>query len=117
MATGFKARSYTTNAGTVVRIRMSSQVALFPGQGTLDTAIDDENIFAFASNPGSKRKKALNARGVILGREVGTDPNKFIRRTFVPISTQTAWNALAINTPVPAYGGFAWEILEKVDEA
>jgi hypothetical protein len=117
MATGFKYRSYTTDAGTVVRIRMSSQAAAFTGQGPLDTAIDDEGIFAFASNPGSKRKKSLNARGVVLGREVGTAPNVFTRRTFVPITTKGALDLITLNTAVPAYGGQAWTILDKIDEA
>lgn len=117
MATGFKRRSYTTDAGTVVSIRMSQQVADFVGQGSTTAAIDDPNIFAFASNPGSKRKKALNARGVVLSREVGAAPNTFNRRTFVPITTLAALNAVAVNSPVPAYGGFAWTVADKVSEA
>lgn len=117
MATGFKRRSYTTDAGTVVSIRMSQQVADFIGQGSTTTAIDDANIFAFASNPGSKRKKALNARGVVLSREIGTPPNVFNRRTFVPITTLAALDAIAVNSPVAAYGGFAWTIADKISEA
>lgn len=117
MATGFKRRSYATDAGTVVSIRMSEQVAAFTGQGSTTTAIDDPNIFAFASNPGSRRKKALNARGVVLTREVGTAPNTFLRRTFVPITTLAALDAIAVNTAVPAYGGFAWTVASKVSEA
>lgn len=117
MATGFKRRSYTADSGTVVSIRMSAQVAAFPGQGATDTVLDDNNIYAFASNPGSKRKKALNARGVVLSREVGVAPNTFLRRTFVPITTQTALAALNVNGAVPAYGGFAWTIADKVNEA
>lgn len=117
MATGFKYVSYATDAGTVVRLRMSLQARNFPGQGATDTAIDDENVYAFASNPGSKRKKALNARGVVLSREVGTTPNVFNRRTFVPITTEAALDLLTINAAVPAYGGFAWVIADKIGEA
>lgn len=117
MATGFKYVSYTTDAGTVVRLRMSAQAQAFTGQGSLNTAIDDENVYAFASNPGSKRKKQLNARGVVLTREVGTAPNTFQRRTFVPITTEAALTALTINTAVPAYGGNAWVIADKIGEA
>jgi len=117
MATGFKRRSYTADSGTVVSIRMSAQVAAFPGQGPTDTALDEDNIYAFASNPGSKRKKALNARGVVLAREVGAAPNTFLRRTFVPITTEAALALIAINSPVPAYGGFAWTVADKIDEA
>jgi len=117
MATGFKYVSYTSDAGTVVRLRMSAQARAIAGQGPTDTAIDDEKIFAYASNPGSKRKKALNARGIVLGRTVGAAPNEFVRRTFVPITTKGALDAININTPVAAYGGFAWTVLDKVDEA
>lgn len=117
MATGFKYVSYTTDSGTVVRLRMSAQARAFTGQGPTDTAIDDEKIFAFASNPGSKRKKALNARGVVLSREVGTAPNTFVRRTFVPITTKGALDLITINTAVPAYGGNAWVVADKIDEA
>lgn len=117
MATGFKYVSYTTDAGTVVRLRMSKQAQDYVGQGALNTAIDDENVFAYASNPGSKRKKQLNARGVILSREVGTAPNTFTRRTFVPITTEAALDLITINTAVPAYGGNAWVVADKVSEA
>lgn len=117
MATGFKAVSYTTDAGTVVRLRMSKQAQDIVGQGPINTAIDDENIFAFASNPGSNRKKTLNARGIVLSREVGTAPNTFQRRTFVPITTKGALDLITINTAVPAYGGNAWVVADKVQEA
>lgn len=117
MATGFKAVSYTTDAGTVGRIRMSKQAQDYVGQGALNTAIDDSNVFAFASNPGSKRKKALNARGIILTREVGTAPNTFLRRTFIPITTKAALDLITVGTAVPAYGGFAWVVADKVNEA
>lgn len=117
MATGFKYVSYTTDAGTVVRLRMSAQAQAFTGQGPLTTAIDDANIFAYASNPGSKRKKQLNARGVVLTREVGTAPNTLTRRTFVPITTEGALDLITINTAVPAYGGNAWIVGDKINEA
>lgn len=117
MATGFQYVSYTTDAGTVVRLRMSAQARAFTGQGALDTAVDDENIFAYASNPGSRKKKQLNARGVVLTRKVGAAPNEFTRRTFVPITTEAALDALTINTAVPAYGGQAWVIADKIQEA
>lgn len=117
MATGFKAVSYTTDAGTVVRIRLSAQAQTIAGQGAINTTIDDANIFAFASNPGSRRKKALNARGLVLSRSVGTAPNTFNRKTFVPITTVAALNAIAINTAVPSYGGQAWVVANKISEA
>lgn len=117
MATGFKYRSYTTDTGLVVRIRMSEQVANFTGQGATTQTIEDDHIYAFASNPGSRRKKQLNARGVMLGRDVGTSPNIFRRKTFVPITTEGALAALSVGTAVAAYGGQAWTIDQKISEA
>lgn len=117
MATGFKYVSYTSDAGTVVRLRMSKQAQDYVGQGSLNAAIEDNKIFAYASNPGSKKKKQLNARGIVLTREVGTAPNTFNRRTFVPITTKAALDLITLNTAVPAYGGFAWVVAEKIDEA
>ena len=117
MATGFSYVSYTTDSGVVGRIRMATPAKTIAGQGALDTAIDDKNIFAYASNPGSKRKKQLNARGIILGRTVGTAPNQFVRRTFVPITTSGAWEAITIGAAVANYNGNAYTILDKVNEA
>lgn len=117
MATGFTNVSYTTDAGTVGRIRMSSQAQGIAGQGSLTTTVTDSNLFAFAQNPGSRRKRQLNARGIVLGRTVGTAPNTFVRRTFVPITTVTALNALTVGAAVAAYGGFAWTIQRKIGEA
>jgi len=115
--TGFKPVSYTSDGGTVGRIRLSAQAQAFPGQGSLVVAVTDPNVFAYAANPGSRRKKQLNARGVRLVRPVGTAPNIFNRTTFVPITTVTALNALVVGGAVAAYGGFAWTIAAKISEA
>jgi len=114
---GYKAVSYTTDAGTVVRLRMSSAAQVIPGQGSIVAAVTDANVFAFAANPGSRKKKQLNARGIKLIRPVGTAPNIFNRTTFVPITTVAALTALVVGGAVPAYGGFAWTIGAKISEA
>jgi hypothetical protein len=117
MATGFKLVSYTTDAGTVGRIRMSSQARDYVGQGSTATVITDAAVFAFAANPGSKRKKQLNARGIIITREVGSAPNVFVRRSFIPITTVTALNLITVGTAIPAYGGQAYVVAGKISEA
>jgi len=115
--TGFRAVSYTTDSGTVVRIRLSAAAQAFPGQGSIVTAVTDANVFAYAANPGSRRKKQLNARGVRLTRPVGTAPNVFNRTTFVPITTVAALTALVAGAAIPAYAGFAWTLATKIGEA
>jgi hypothetical protein len=117
MATGFKYVSYTTNDDTVGRIRMSKQAQTYAKQGAIDTTLTDNHVFAYASNAGSKRKKQLNARGIVIGREVGTDPNIIVRKTFIPITTQTAHDLILIGEAVTAYGGFNWKVIDKIDEA
>lgn len=117
MATGFKKRKYQTNAGTIVQIRSSAQVLAFTGQAEPAGALDDPNVFAFSRNPGSRRKKELNARGVVLERTVGVAPNEFVRRTFVPIFTPAAWDAIVVGAARPAYAGFDWVIGSKIPEA
>lgn len=117
MATGFRLVSYTTDAGTVGRIRMSSQARDYVGQGSTATIVTDPAVFAFAANPGSKRKKQLNARGIVITREVGTAPNIIVRRTFIAITTVTALNLITVGTAIPAYGGQAYVVASKVSEA
>lgn len=112
----FSNKKYQTDAGTVVQIRISDASAAVAGNTEPAGAIDDEKIFAFASNPGSKRKKALNARGIVLGRSVGTAPDTFVRRTFVPILTKAGLDGITIGTAVTLNGN-AYTVRSKVDEA
>ena len=107
---------YETDAGTVVRIRMSTEGAAAAGNVPPAGAVDDAKIFAFASNPGSKRKKALNARGVVLGRTVGVAPNTFVRRTFLPILTRARLDAIATDAEV-TIGGQTYTVRDKISEA
>lgn len=112
----FSLASYTTDAGTVGRIRLSTISQGFAGQGTLNATITDPNLFAFASNPGSRRKKQLNARGVVLTRSTGTGDARKVFRTFVPITTQSALTALVVGAAVTSPAG-GWSIASKVSEA
>lgn len=108
-------RKYSTDSGTVVRIRMGTDAAGLASNPEPAGAVDDPNIFAFASNPGSRRKKALNARGLVLGRTVGTPPNSFVRRTFLPISTKTALDAIAIDTAI-TINAVEYTVKSKIQE-
>jgi hypothetical protein len=112
----FQRSKYSTDEGTVVNIRVSSETLGATGQAVPAGAVDDANLWAFASNPGSRRKKALNARGVVLGRTVGTAPNQFVRRTFLPILTKAALDAITIDSAV-TLNGVAYTVQSKVQEA
>lgn len=116
MATGYKYVKYETDAGTIVRIRASSQTVSASGNTAPSGAIDDLNIFAYAANPGSKRKKQLNARGLRLRRELGTAPLTFNRYTFIPFFTLAGMAAVALESDI-TLGGVTWKVAEKVNEA
>jgi len=112
----FQRTKYQTDEGTVVNIRVSSATIAATGQGVPAGAVDDANLWAFARNPGSRRKKELNARGVVLGRTVGTAPNQFMRRTFLPILTKAALDAIAIDSAV-TLNSVVYTVQSKVQEA
>lgn len=113
---GFKDARYQTDAGTVVNIRVSDATIAATGNTAVTAAIDDDNIWAFASNPGSRRKRQLNARGVVLGRTIGTAPNTFVRKTFMPVFSKAALDAMEKDSTI-TLNSVAYTIRSKVDEA
>lgn len=113
---GFKDVKYQTDAGTVVNIRVSDATIAAAGNTAVAAALDDNNIWAFASNPGSRRKRQLNARGVVLGRTIGAAPNSFVRKTFMPVFSKTALDAMEKDSPI-SLNGVAYTIKSKVEEA
>jgi len=115
MAT-FSETKYQTDEANIFRIRVSDDTIAAAGQTVPAGALTDAKVWAFASNPGSKRKKALNARGVILGRDVGVSPNTFVRRTFLPILQRQVWLDTEIGDPITV-GGQAYTVRDKVEEA
>lgn len=107
---------YQTDAGTIGRVRSDITTGSITGNTEPAGAVGDAALFASASNPGSKRKKALNARGIILERTVGTAPNTFKRRTFAPVFTQASLAAIAIGAAVTR-NGQEYTVASKVSEA
>lgn len=112
----FQETKYETDFGNIFRIRVSDQTLAAAGQTVPTAGLTDDKVWVFASNPGSKRKKALNARGVVLGRDVGIAPNVFTRRTFLPILQRQVWLDTEINDPI-TISGIAYTVKDKVDEA
>lgn len=107
---------YETDSGTIVRIRVGESAAGQAKNTAPAGAVSDRALFAFSSNPGSKRKKELNARGLILGRDVGTAPDQFVRRTFMPVLTPTAFDSYAIGEAV-TIDAIAYTVRDFVNEA
>lgn len=107
---------YATDTGTIVRIRIGTFAAGQAKNTAPAGVVADRALFAFASNPGSRRKKELNARGLVLGRTVGTAPDQFVRRTFMPVLTQAAFNSYAIGEAV-TIDGTAYTVRDFINEA
>lgn len=112
----FQTSKYETNAGTVVRIRISDAALGVLGNTPPAGAVDDGNIYAYAQNPGSKRKKQLNARGARLQRFTGTGAARKRFTTFVPILTPTAWEAVVVGSTV-TLNSVEYTVADLVPEA
>lgn len=113
---GYQIKKYSTDAGTVVRIRISDQSLSFAANTEPAGAIDDGNIFAFAQNPGSRRKKQLNARGLRLQRFTGTGAARKRFTTFLPILQKSVLDAQTIGDEI-VLGSVSYTIADKVQEA
>lgn len=107
---------YQTDKGTIARIRIGTSASTQAKNTAPAGAVTDKAIFAFARNPGSRRKKELNARGLILGRTVGTAPDTFVRRTFMPVLTPAALAAYTIGETV-TINTVAYTVRDFINEA
>ncbi len=112
----FQTSKYETDAGTVVRIRISDASLGVLGNTPPAGAIDDPNIYAYAQNPGSKKKKQLNARGARLQRFTGTGAARKRYTTFVPILTEAAFDAITVGSEV-TLNSLTYTVADKVNEA
>lgn len=112
----FETVKYQTDAGTIVRIRVSSATIAAVGNTAITAAVDDGNIFAFAQNPGSKRKKQLNARGLRLERFTGTGAARKRFTTFMPVFSPTAFGSYVIQAELTV-DSVLYNIADKINEA
>lgn len=116
MAVLFDQYSYTTDAGTVINIRMSKDAAAATGQGPINTAIDDQRLWAYSSGHGNRRNHQCNARGVQLQRDITAGAYVIKRFSFMPVTTQAALNAIALRATI-TIGGVAWQVSDKIGES
>lgn len=113
---GYQIKKYQTDAGTVVRMRISDQSLSYAANTEAAGAVDDANIFAYAQNPGSKRKKQLNARGLRLQRFTGTGAARKRFTTFLPILTKTVFDARTAGEEI-VLGSVTYTVADKINEA
>lgn len=113
---GYQTKKYSTDAGTVVRIRVSDQTLSYAANTEPAGAIDDGNIYAFAQNPGSRRKKQLNARGLRLQRFTGTGAARKRFTTFLPVLQKSVLDARTVGEEI-VLGSVTYTVADKVQEA
>lgn len=97
--------------GLVIQVRMGDGEAA--AYGTEPTAAKDSSLHAF--NGGSKRKFGVHARGFILKRTTGTEPDLRVRRSFIPSPTIAAFDATQLDSVV-TISGTAWTVEKKQSE-
>lgn len=107
---------YQTDAGTVVFIRASDATITAVGNTAISATVDDVNIYAYAQNPGSKRKKQLNARGLRLQRFTGTGAARKRFTTFMPVFSPTAFAAYVGDADLTV-NSVVYTIADKINEA
>lgn len=112
----FSNQIYETDSGIFVQIRVSAQTVAVPGNTAATGPINDNRIRAYASNPGSKRKKQLNARGLNLQRFTGTGATRKRFTTFVPFFTEAALAAISPLQEV-TLNSVVWTAYDKTGEA
>lgn len=112
MAADFGFYSYTSDKGEVYKIKMAvSSAALQDPANPAQARTVDESVSVGAN----RRTIGLHARGLRLGRQVGTAPNTFTRTTFLPICSPVTWTGTALGSAVTV-GGLAYTVLAKVPE-
>jgi hypothetical protein len=112
----FQTAKYQTDAGTIVRIRISESTATVAGNGEPAGALTDGRLFAYASNPGSRRGNQLNARGLRLERFLGIGINRKRLTTFLPVLTP-AGLATFTDGAALVIGGETYAIASKIGES
>lgn len=112
MAVDFGFYSYTSDKGEVYKVKLAVVSAALQDPASPTQARTVDESVAVGAN---RRTIGLHARGLRLGRSVGTAPNTFTRTTFLPICSPTQWNGTALGSAVTV-GGVAYTVLAKVPE-
>lgn len=92
-----------------VRLRAAEGAVYTPGGATADFGLH-------AFNGASRRRFGIHARGVRLSRLSGAAPEQTVRRTFLPVGTQAALDAIALESTI-TIGGVDWTVKGKVPES
>jgi len=104
---------YEANSGDIHQIYMSAPRISAAGAAPAGSVSNDIIVKVSKKN----REYGLRPRGVILTRTVGTAPNAFNKRTFLPVLTPTAYASSAFAPEaVVTINTVAWTVLRRQDE-
>lgn len=104
---------YESDGGDIHPISLTAAYAA--AAGTAPTGAIDNDIQVKVTK--TNREFGLRPRGVRLYRVLGTAPNTFVRYTFLPVLTETAWsgNGFAPETAI-TINSIEWKVLKRVSE-
>jgi len=105
--------TYTAESGDTHPIRLNADSATAGSFAAGATATSD--IIAKVSK--SDREFGLRPRGVRLSRNIGTDEIPNMRYRFLPVATESAYDAAAFNTNADVtVGSLTWQVVTRVPE-
>jgi len=109
----FLRTKYEADNGEIHPIRLNTLTAAVAG--TAPEGATTSDIIAKVSK--SNREFGIRPRGVILTRTVGTAPDTFTRRRFLPVLTEAAWGGSGFAPDATiTINSIAWKVLRKVPE-
>ena len=104
---------YLADSGTIHRLVISASrlaVAGTPPAGDIDSRIP-------AKTSKSNREYGIRPRGVRLMRPVNPTATDKVFRAFLPVLTETAWEAAGFNEEATiTIGGVQWKVTARVPE-
>lgn len=102
---------YQANADSIHKIILTNETAAVAGAPPAGDI--DSNVPAKVSK--SNGEYGVRPRGLRLTRVLGTGATASRRNRFLPILTETAWNAFAEGAELTV-GGVQWTISKKINE-
>lgn len=104
---------YENDDGGIHTIRLSAARGAVAGTPPAGAVTEDVSVQVSRG----AREYGLRPRGVVLTRLIGTAPDQFTRRSFLPVLTKTAYESEAFaKEKTLTIGSVTWTIADKKDE-
>lgn len=111
MANSVSATYDSSVLGATIYVRLrAAEAAVYTNGG----ANADFGLHAFNGN--SRRRFGIHCRGVRLNRLSGAAPDQVVKSAFLPVGTEAALAAIALDSKV-SIGGIEWTVKAKLPES